>query len=47
MIMCKADGQIETQQLWNNTSPFISGAEDIRQCKDSRPLFDLFELKGA
>lgn len=46
MIMCKADGQIEKQHWWNYTIPFIDGAEDVRQCRDTQPLYQLFEQKG-
>jgi hypothetical protein len=47
MIVCKADGQLEKQHMWNFSLPFVSGAEDIRECGDSQRLFDLFESQGT
>jgi hypothetical protein len=46
MIVCKADGQLEKQHMWNFSLPFVSGAEDVRECGDSQRLFDLFESQG-
>ena len=43
MIICNADGLIEKQHMWNHTIPFVSGAEDVRQCGDAQRLYDLYD----
>ena len=47
-ILCAADDTIELAAVINGTkSHFISGARDVRQCRNSNALYELMDNRGV